>query len=61
MATAYLCDFDGTVAPHDIGASLVRRFARGHEPELREALARWKARTQGGAVQGDDVSVESAA
>jgi 2,3-diketo-5-methylthio-1-phosphopentane phosphatase len=43
MATAYLCDFDGTVSPRDIGASLVRRFARGREHELREGLARWKA------------------
>jgi len=43
MATAYLCDFDGTISPHDIGASLVRRFARGHEPEVRAALARWKS------------------
>jgi 2-hydroxy-3-keto-5-methylthiopentenyl-1-phosphate phosphatase len=43
MATAYLCDFDGTVSPHDIGASLVRRYTRGREHELHQALARWKA------------------
>jgi 2,3-diketo-5-methylthio-1-phosphopentane phosphatase len=43
MATAYLCDFDGTVSPHDIGASLVRRFARTRAPELGAALDRWKA------------------
>jgi hypothetical protein len=29
--------------------------------ELDRALARWKARTQGGAVESDHVSVESAA
>jgi 2,3-diketo-5-methylthio-1-phosphopentane phosphatase len=43
MLTAFLCDFDGTVSPGDIGAALVRRFARGREREAREALERWKA------------------
>jgi 2,3-diketo-5-methylthio-1-phosphopentane phosphatase len=43
MRTAYLCDFDGTVAPSDIGAALFERFAvRGRE-EAARALARWKA------------------
>jgi 2,3-diketo-5-methylthio-1-phosphopentane phosphatase len=40
--TAWLCDFDGTIAPVDIGASLIERFARGAEAERRELLARWR-------------------
>jgi 2,3-diketo-5-methylthio-1-phosphopentane phosphatase len=40
--TAWLCDFDGTIAPVDIGASLIARFARGGEAERQELLARWK-------------------
>jgi 2-hydroxy-3-keto-5-methylthiopentenyl-1-phosphate phosphatase len=43
MPTAYLCDFDGTVAPADIGAALYRRFAVGDRRDAVEALRRWKA------------------
>ncbi len=41
MPLAFLCDFDGTVAPSDIGAALIRRFAPGHEGERRLLLERW--------------------
>ena len=41
MARAFLCDFDGTVSPSDIGAALIRRFAPDHEDERRTLLARW--------------------
>jgi len=40
--TAWLCDFDGTVAPEDIGAALVRAFSRGRERELDALLERWR-------------------
>src|SRR5437667_624259 len=43
MPTAYLCDFDGTVAPSDIGAALFRRFATRGTASATEALRRWKA------------------
>lgn len=40
--TAWLCDFDGTISPTDIGAALIRRFAP-EAGERRAALfARWK-------------------
>src|SRR5262245_59599935 len=43
MATAYLCDFDGTVSPRDIGAAFVERFSPGgaaaRVPELEAWLA----------------------
>ena len=42
MPTAYLCDFDGTIAPSDIGAGLFQRFALGDRSEAKQALARWK-------------------
>lgn len=42
MRTAYLCDFDGTVSPADIGARLIQRFAVGGESVAAEALRRWK-------------------
>jgi 2-hydroxy-3-keto-5-methylthiopentenyl-1-phosphate phosphatase len=41
MPTAFLCDFDGTIAPTDIGAALIRRFAPGHEAQRESMLARW--------------------
>ena len=31
MPLVYLCDFDGTISPSDIGASLVRRFSTEDE------------------------------
>jgi 2,3-diketo-5-methylthio-1-phosphopentane phosphatase len=43
MPLALLCDFDGTVAPFDIGADFVRHFGRGPTTDLDRALARWKA------------------
>jgi len=41
-ATAWLCDFDGTIAPVDIGAALIARFAPEAGPRRRELLDRWK-------------------
>jgi 2-hydroxy-3-keto-5-methylthiopentenyl-1-phosphate phosphatase len=41
MPFAYLCDFDGTISPQDIGAALVRRFSAGREAEREALLARW--------------------
>jgi len=38
---AFLCDFDGTVSPADIGAALIRRFAPDAEPERVTLLERW--------------------
>lgn len=43
MPFAYLCDFDGTISPEDIGAALVRRFSAGREAEREALLARWFA------------------
>lgn len=37
MRTTYLCDFDGTIAPADIGQALVERFSSG-DPDHRRAL-----------------------
>lgn len=42
MRLCVLCDFDGTVAPFDIGADFVRHFGRGPSDELERALARWR-------------------
>ena len=42
MRTAFLCDFDGTVSPRDIGAAFADRFsdgAGGRVPELGEWMA----------------------
>jgi len=38
---AFLCDFDGTVSPSDIGAAFVRRFSQGGAAESPAFLARW--------------------
>jgi HAD superfamily phosphoserine phosphatase-like hydrolase len=43
MPVAYLCDFDGTVSPEDIGAAFVRRFSRAGEAERRALLERWQS------------------
>ena len=40
--TAWLCDFDGTISPSDIGASLVRRFAPEGGEHRRRLFERWK-------------------
>ena len=35
MRIAWLCDFDGTISPSDIGAAFVQRFSpAGAVPEL---------------------------
>src|SRR5262245_28970090 len=39
---AWLCDFDGTVSPSDIGAALVERFSGTAGPPLAE-LDAWQA------------------
>jgi len=41
MRTTYLCDFDGTVAPSDIGRALVERFSPGDPERRRALLAGW--------------------
>jgi 2-hydroxy-3-keto-5-methylthiopentenyl-1-phosphate phosphatase len=43
MAFAFVCDFDGTVSPSDIGAAFIHRFRDGAADELASALARWRA------------------
>lgn len=43
MPFAYLCDFDGTISPQDIGAAVVRRFSTGRESERDALLERWYA------------------
>jgi len=42
MPVAYLCDFDGTVAPEDIGAAWVVRHSPVAETVRRALLERWK-------------------
>lgn len=41
MPYAFLCDFDGTIAPSDIGAAFARRFSPGGRAEAPSFLARW--------------------
>jgi 2,3-diketo-5-methylthio-1-phosphopentane phosphatase len=43
VRTTFLCDFDGTIAPRDIGAEFVRRFAQGGVAERAALLASWTA------------------
>jgi len=40
--TAWLCDFDGTISPSDIGASLIRRFAPEGAERRQRLFERWK-------------------
>jgi len=40
--TLWLCDFDGTIAPSDIGAALIERFAPEASEHRRGLLERWK-------------------
>ena len=40
MPTAYLCDFDGTVSPRDIGAAFASHFSNGEGGRVPE-LAEW--------------------
>jgi 2-hydroxy-3-keto-5-methylthiopentenyl-1-phosphate phosphatase len=43
MPHAFLCDFDGTVSPHDIGAAFLRHFSANHEAERSRLLERWRS------------------
>ncbi len=43
MPIAYLCDFDGTASPRDIGAAFVERFSAGGEAARVPELAAWSA------------------
>jgi 2,3-diketo-5-methylthio-1-phosphopentane phosphatase len=42
MPRAYLCDFDGTICPSDIGASFVRRFTTLPESAWEALIERWR-------------------
>lgn len=40
---AFLCDFDGTITPRDVGAEFLKAFALpGSEPERRALVAAWE-------------------
>jgi HAD superfamily phosphoserine phosphatase-like hydrolase len=41
MARVFLCDFDGTISPTDIGAAFARAFSAGGAAEQEELLAPW--------------------
>jgi 2-hydroxy-3-keto-5-methylthiopentenyl-1-phosphate phosphatase len=41
MARAWLCDFDGTVSPTDIGAAFARAFSPGGAAEQEDLLGPW--------------------
>ena len=41
MARAFLCDFDGTVSPTDIGAAFARAFSPGGAAEHDDLLGPW--------------------
>ena len=43
MPTAYLCDFDGTVSPRDIGAAFAERFSPGGAAARVPELGDWFA------------------
>ncbi|HYM82044.1 MAG TPA: HAD-IB family phosphatase [Candidatus Limnocylindria bacterium] len=43
MPTAFLCDFDGTISPSDIGAAFVRNFSPGRDAERAALLERWRS------------------
>lgn len=45
--TAFLCDFDGTISPRDIGAAFVKRFSGGRDADRRALLERWMSGTMG--------------
>jgi 2,3-diketo-5-methylthio-1-phosphopentane phosphatase len=40
---AYLCDFDGTIAPSDVGARFARRFATDDGAVFRALEPRWRS------------------
>jgi HAD superfamily phosphoserine phosphatase-like hydrolase len=41
MARAFLCDFDGTISPTDIGAAFARAFSPGGAAERDDLLGPW--------------------
>lgn len=41
MPTAFLCDFDGTISPDDVGAAFARRFSYGRDAGLHVQLDQW--------------------
>lgn len=43
VRTAYLCDFDGTVAPTDVGARLMARFSSATAAEKHALDAAWNS------------------
>jgi len=43
MPRAFLCDFDGTISPSDIGAELVHRFSAAGDDARHALLDRWLA------------------
>lgn len=43
MPLAYLCDFDGTISPVDIGAAFVRRFSGDRSANAPALLSQWRA------------------
>jgi 2,3-diketo-5-methylthio-1-phosphopentane phosphatase len=45
--TAYLCDFDGTISPRDIGAAFVKRFSDGRDGARAALLERWMSGAMG--------------
>jgi HAD superfamily phosphoserine phosphatase-like hydrolase len=47
MPVAYLCDFDGTIAPDDIGARYVERFGTLGANEREALVERWRRGTIG--------------
>lgn len=47
MRSTFLCDFDGTIAPADIGAVLVERFSTGGRERREALLAGWVEGTVG--------------
>ena len=53
MRTTFLCDFDGTVAPLDIGKALAERFSTGGVEQRRALLSDWLS----GAIGHRELSV----
>jgi len=43
MPVAYLCDFDGTISPNDIGAAFVEHFSPGADVARAALLEAWLA------------------
>jgi len=47
MPFSYLCDFDGTISPQDIGAAFVERYSPGGAATGRDVLEDWLAGRMG--------------